>query len=124
MAQQRYVELQPFAEWLANGRHGISSLAIASVMLGGQPEADSYPKDPDDLRRCVLLLDAMPAWRQSISLMGGVGPVWAILAGKWFTLESVLREECGGDIERPKANRGPAERTYDIMKQLISSAGD
>ena len=46
--------------WLAIGERGLSSEAIALTTLGLQPTGwrASWPLDPADLRRCLLLLEA------------------------------------------------------------------
>ena len=74
--------------WLAVGERGLSSEAIALTALGLEPTGfrASWPHDPADLRRCLLLLEAVPETRQNglhgpgqaVSEMGrpgeGLGP--------------------------------------------------
>ena len=59
--------------WLALGERGISSEAIALTALGVHPIGHdaSWPHDPGDLRRCLLLLKEAPETREN----GLPGPV-------------------------------------------------
>ena len=53
--------------WLALGERGISSEAIALTALGVHPIGHdaSWPHDPGDLRRCLLLLEEVPETRNN-----------------------------------------------------------
>ena len=53
--------------WLAVGERGLSSEAIALTALGERPTGfrASWPLDPSDLRRCLLLLEGAPEARET-----------------------------------------------------------
>lgn len=83
-----------FALWLAEGETGMSSEAIAVVMLAGEPLPATwrtmyYPRDIADFRRCLLLLARIPEWRARLGEMAGVSPQWARLAEHWGELEKL-----------------------------------
>lgn len=82
-----------FKYWLAGGERGISSEAIAQRLVGGRPKRWTHPYDVADLRRCVLLLDAVPEAREHIDAMADVSPEWARLVEHWDELERLLRSE-------------------------------
>ena len=101
--------------WLGGRDVGISSTAIVCVMLGGRVgERRCWPWDPEDLRRCVLLLRAVPHWRRRIGEMGRVSPEWRRLAMHWGELESLLVSELGRQLLD-----GAAPLTYARMQELI-----
>jgi len=67
--------------WYAGGDTGLSSEAMAA-RLSGQPCRRDYPRDPDDLGRCVRLLDAIPELRSELFMMVGVCKEWERLIKK------------------------------------------
>lgn len=84
--------------WLRGGERGISSNAIAE-QLAGLPRGtmngrvggvQDWPRDPDDFRRCWLLLNQVPGYRDRIAEMGSRSPEWAALAACWPELEDLL----------------------------------
>lgn len=109
--------------WLATGERGISSCAIAQHMSGLPVLAWAFgpqsfqgidtPHDPDDLRRCMLLLDVFPEWRHDIVRMSSASPAWASLSAHWSELEELLQHE-----RRTTPPRAP--RTYARMKELLA----
>lgn len=67
------------------------------------------PGDPDDLGRCIRLLDRFPAWRDlSWECLADV-PGWEPLLRAWSELEALYRSEVGS---------GTAPRTYARMREL------
>lgn len=99
-------------KWMQVGEHGISSKTMYSV-LSGNPllprNRYDHPHDPDDFRRCYLLLKFVPSWRNRISEMGSISPVWAALAENWDKLTEML--EAG-------MKTGKAPDMYDFMVSL------
>lgn len=90
-----------FAEWLANGKRGLSSEAIVEhltgIPVGGRAYAPrrgrlDHPCDAGDLRRCVELLDRVPEARESLDKMRTASAAWAVLVDHWDELESLLRD--------------------------------
>ena len=64
------------ATWLIEGERGLSSEAIARTALSGRPSGftESWPYDPSDLRRCLLLLEQAPEGARG----GACGPGKAV----------------------------------------------
>ena len=108
--------------WLAVGERGLSSEAIALTTLGLQPTGwrASWPLDPADLRRCLLLLEAVPETRENgLLVLAKRCPRWAALVKVWDRLSETLRSETGENLPP----RGSAPRTYALMQEALDSAG-
>ena len=108
--------------WLAVGERGISSNAIALTTLGLRPTGHDagWPLDPADLRRCLLLLEAVPETREcGLLVLAKRCPRWAALARVWDRLSETLRSEIGESLPP----RGSAPRTYALMQEALDSAG-
>lgn len=110
------------AAWLRSDDTGRSSELMAATLspiAQGRPrpcifaDPDDHPHDPDDLGRCIRLLEAVPELRPHVPHMAEVSPVWAALVGRWDELEVLYREE---------APSGKAPRCYALMRSLIESA--
>ena len=87
--------LESFAEWLANGDVGLSSLAIVQRLTGITMTANGVrkngcedtPKDPGDIRRILAMFDMVPAARAYLSLMGDVSADWETIVRHWDEIE-------------------------------------
>jgi len=103
--------------WLAFGERGISSEAIVHKLVygkTGRPRA--YPYDPDDFRRCELLLRWEPLLRLQLHHMAEVDAVWAGLVARWKEIVELMEQECPGVWEtRP---RGSAPKAYALMQEI------
>lgn len=101
-------------EWLRSGARGTSSEVIFSHLTGIPIAGDRLdePADPDDLRRCRLLLEAVPTFRTELHRMAEVGPAWAALVDRWDELCALM------DREAPdwREGRGAMPRTYALMR--------
>lgn len=117
------ITLPPGAlSWLASGERGASSEAIFERMTGlpvGPSLRGAYPLDPGDLRRCRLLLEAVPAFRARLSEMADVGPVWAGLVARWEELCAIVDEEA----PEWRKGSGRAPRAYAVMGEIEKAAG-
>ena len=107
--------------WIINGEVGISSKTIWAVMMGAveqeNEETDEeseayydYPYDPDDFRRCRLLLDLFPEWKERLPEVAAAFPEWAGLVANWDKLDALYDEE---------SPSGQAPKLYDLMQELI-----
>lgn len=102
--------------WLLNGRVGMSARAIYCHMTESQDkERWNHPHDPDDLNRCLLLLDLIPEWRPRMGEMAAHGKAWAGLSGIWDEIASTFLDEAGLDWGKAKS----APKTYALMKKAI-----
>jgi hypothetical protein len=116
--------------WFANGEVGLSSKAIVYHLLG-LPEAKSsdfidfgHPSDPADLRRCLLLLEAVPSLKDDLHKMSAVSPVWDIYIKNWSKMIELFEEEVP-DWDWPDTGKSrSAPRTYDFMRYLQTQALD
>lgn len=125
--QQTAGLLSPEAQrWLANGERGMSSEALFTCLSGVSAVDDddehhrtAHPYDPDDFRRCRLMLEACPELETRLSDAAGMSPQWAALVAVWGTLCDTM------DAETPNwRNRNPddsqyAHNTYSLIKQAI-----
>jgi hypothetical protein len=96
--------------WFCTGEVGASSKAMAAC-IGGAEGGTSHPFDPDDLRRCVLFLQAVPEARQHMPKVRELSAQWAKLVDNWDELEKTLLEEI-------KNGSMWAGKTWDKMKAL------
>ncbi|GBQ85868.1 hypothetical protein AA14337_3182 [Acetobacter malorum DSM 14337] len=80
--------------WLEFGEKGSSSKFLFN-MLSEIPDIRlAVPSDASDFRRCVLLLDLIPEWRDKLELRMAKAPdPWPELARNWDSLERTLRKE-------------------------------
>lgn len=111
-------------EWLAGGRRGVSSNTMVQH-LTGWPALDSrydrkgdIPHDPDDLDRCLQLLEAVPLLRVMLPQMATHSPGWAALVEHWAEIEASHLDEVG--LRWTKARRAP--KTFALMRKVIESA--
>lgn len=77
--------------WLDSDDTGSSSLYMAWCLSGGQfgywqgrkqPEP-AYPHDPDDLGRCIRLIEAVPEFGGKIPEMSHRGAHWLAVTTNW-----------------------------------------
>ena len=98
--------------WLANGERGVSSETMFEVLayrriLGGLPGC--HPCDPDDFRRCYLLLKTVPEWKHQLNRLRTLSPVWSKLVDNWDKLTELLEDQ----LKNHKPNG-----MYELMKKL------
>lgn len=96
--------------WIATGRVGASSKAMAMAACG-LPNDGSYPHDPDDLNRCLLLLESVPDVRDHFEKIAALGVVWERLIGRWADIEASFLDEVGLNWSKAQA----APKTYALM---------
>lgn len=113
-----YDVVQKVALWFATGSVGISSKAMATwIGLGELPSDRGHPYDPDDLDRCLRLLEAVPELREKLPAMRGLSPQWEALVNRWDEVERSHLEEVG--LGWTKARSAP--RTYKLMREILDS---
>lgn len=103
--------------WIVDGQVGMSSRAIWAHMMGTPSECMSAPSDPDDLNRCLLLIDLIPEWAPRMSEMAPHGPEWKALAPIWADLTTTFIAEVG--LDWCKGHSAP--KTYQMMRSAIAS---
>ena len=103
-------------QWIATGQKGLSSECMALWLAFDQRVADPHhPHDPDDLNRCLLLLQAAPGLRPELSKMAEVSSRWAKLVARWEEVEALFLEE----VELGWARGDIAPRTYALMREIL-----
>lgn len=99
--------------WFGTGSVGASSKAMALAVTDVKNDG-SHPYDPDDLNRCLLLLDAVPEIRQHMDKIAEINETWKKLIDRWEEVEQCFLGEVG--LNWTKANSAP--KTYELMKSI------
>lgn len=88
-------ELDRAQWWRERGEVGTSSLTIWCAFTGGvSPHREfRYPLDPDDFRRCKLLLDLMPEWRRELQRVTARFAWFGPFVERWAEFEALYAEE-------------------------------
>lgn len=123
-AEQRERQANPglsedAVRWLARGERGASSNTIFAHLtcidaLAG--DRKDHPYDPDDFRRCRLLLEQVPSLVPLFHRMASVSTEWSNLVEQWPAICDTM------DTESPewRKRRGAASNTYDLIQRAIS----
>jgi hypothetical protein len=122
---------KPELAWLLGTDTGFSSLEIfytlaADETARGGAEArlkrgsgssgfGNPPQDPDDVGRCVRLLDRFPAWRGRLREVSEAYDRWRLFVPAWDELEALYREEVPN-------HEGAAPRLFERLKALHAEA--
>lgn len=110
-------------QWLATGERGLSSETLFSYLTGhdiqDKGDENCYPHDPDDLRRCMLLLDQCQELKPNLPRIVQAGPVWAALFARWDELTAAFEAE----VPDWRGRNWSAPKTYALMKEIIKPAG-
>lgn len=105
--------------WLMNGEQGLSSKTMVAWLAESPVEGffrgtlRYHPVDPDDLRRCYLLLQAVPQFGPRIQQMARVSSQWRKLSEHWDALIKLLEEGLGlpdGSVEAQISFRDLTQR--------------
>ena len=98
--------------WLISGNCGLSSMAMVTHITGFGGGIE-HPLDPDDLRRCRLLVERVPLIRHNLQKMATCSPVWARIVASWVELCALM------DAEAPEWRNGigSAPQTYALLKR-------
>ncbi len=97
--------------WLTYGEHGLSSMAMFRT-FHDSPAQINHPSDPDDFRRCYLLLKAIPEWKAELSKVAKLSIPWHNLVMKWDELTKMLEEQ----FQTHKPNG-----MYELMQKCIEN---
>ena len=98
--------------WWNNGERGSSSETIWHCFMDNNRAGQiNNPVDPDDFRRCYLLLKAVPEWRKDLFRLKHLSPAWSNLVDNWDKLTEMLEEQ----FRTKKANG-----MYELMQECIA----
>lgn len=112
-------------EWLVSGEHGASSRAMFAHLSGLDlsqidphvaEDRAAYPRDPDDFRRCRLLLDRAPEFAERLDEMSSLSPLWSRLVPAWPRLCALMDSEVPNWRE---TGRGSAPETKALMDSIL-----
>jgi hypothetical protein len=108
-------------KWLAHGERGSSSNAIFSHLTGINAsrrgsELD-HPYDPADMRRCRLLLEAVPSLQAELGRMASVSTHWSRFVPAWDEICRVMDEEVPNWRDAKKCS--DADQTYKVIQKII-----
>lgn len=114
--------------WLATGERGISSNAMFQVILGVPALSSPWdtvpygnPEDPDDFRRCLLLVESVPEVKQYLKDMKYCSKMWSDLIDHWDELCDIFKKECP-DWKNRFCKEVSCEKTYNRMREIIEKA--
>ena len=100
------------AWWIMRGEVGASSETIYSVLAGARPpkHGAGTPLDPDDYRRCKLLLDLIPEWRPQLGRVAEKYSEWKKLVENWDRIAALFDEE---------APSGRCPKCYRLIQECL-----
>lgn len=98
------------AAWYESDHVGLSSEFMAFACTNGRPATCHWPRDPDDLGRCISFLDAVPPARTNLHRLQGTCVEWARLLSRWEELESMYRA------------KGHTVELYDLMQTILKGS--
>lgn len=113
--------MSAFTNWLALGERGMSSQAIVEHLTGVRLDRWSHgnhPYDPDDFRRCQLLLNAVPLARLMFPTMRECSPKWARLVDAWDEIHLAIQEEAPDYLGSPGGKSAP--RAHKLMQRVLA----
>lgn len=106
-------------DWFGRGEVGASSKAMALAAVGVPDAERDHPYDPDDFRRCLLLLDHVPEIRDEFDAIAAMSPTWSALVERWDELEKLFYEEAGSLYPLPGKT---APKLYEQIKEILKEA--
>lgn len=80
-------------DWLASDDVGMSSKFMASILTGQFSAEFAIPHDPDDLGRCIRMIQAIPELKGTIHLMCSHGTMWTAVANNWERWSEMYQAE-------------------------------
>lgn len=109
--------------WFAWGETGISSEAIAYHMAGieNARKNNTHPSDPDDFKRCLKLVNAIPEIRLRLDEMRPLSAEWNALVENWKEVEDCFMSEVAEWLT-VKYSPKRAAKTYKLMEKIYKEA--
>lgn len=77
------------AFWALGTDTGMSSKNVARAAMGLPVEPYTYPRDGDDLGRCLRLIEFCPAAKAGVDALANISGPWKRLASRWDELEAM-----------------------------------
>ena len=106
--------MDELTQWLLAGERGGSSETMVAHITGIAGMRAMHPHDPDDFRRCRLLVERVPMIRGSLPKMASCSAEWARIIARWDDLCALM------DSETPEWRQGvgSAPQTYKLLRDL------
>ena len=100
-------------QWIVTGEVGTSSRTIWAVMMGvaGYGGDFNVPHDPDDFRRCYLLLKEFPVWREQLHFVSEKFKKWIPFVREWDKLTEMFEKAL-------ESGTGKAPEMFELMQEL------
>ncbi len=96
--------------WFNYGERGTSSETMFDKMYCQKFGSNGHPSDPDDFRRCYLLIrDFVPEWKGRLHKMREVSVEWDRIIEHWSELSEMMENFLSG---------GKGDSMYSFMKKL------
>lgn len=104
--------------WLYGGEKGNSSKVMFSAITGLPTGGTTpkTPKDPDDFKRCMLLIDEVPEFESELHKVAALSPVWKNIVDNWVLL--CIMMDATLDEWETGNKTGATKKQYDFMKSL------
>lgn len=103
-------------EWLVDGERGRSSEAVFAHLTHAKSMATTaHPHDAHDFRRCRLLLDRVPEFRDSFLQVRYLSPAWAKITKNWGKLCAAM------DADSFASSKGieHSNRCNSLLRQVL-----
>ncbi len=102
-------------EWLRKGQRGISSNTIFGAISGLALDKIKHPpSDPDDFRRCYLLIKQVPEWKGELHKVAHLSETWKNVVDNWDKLSALLEEQ----VDRYEQGKPGTYEMYNFMKSI------
>jgi hypothetical protein len=106
--------------WLGNGERGMSSDALFERLTGfpstRTPFRKAHPVDPDDFRRCHLMLEQC-GLVDRVAEAADMSACWSRLAPRWAEIVACFDAECGD--WRARHSDWHAQKTYELIDSIL-----
>ena len=90
-------------QWAVWGEQGTSSQLIFATLTGwmglirGERRGSApYPHDAGDFRRCLLVVEQIPGFRERLPELSTLSPEWERLVTSWSDLEAAFDQQAPG----------------------------
>lgn len=117
-------------QWLLTGERGVSSNAIVCLALGSKFDVfgNRTPSDAGDLRRCLLLLEAVPTLKPYLTtVVANSSPEWKNMVESWSLLTKIFTETYPNYLSAnptwraPECNEKLGRIGYELMRYFNGS---
>lgn len=86
--------------WLKSGSTGASAKSLCAALVGEGPQNGHYPHDAGDFRRCIRLLEQVPALRAKLPEAAKINRYWAALIPRWDEIEATTDPQTQTELIR------------------------